>query len=231
MSRGVPCATTLAVADHRDAVGQQHSFERVVRDHHGGEAELVMQAAVILAQRVAGERVERAERLVHQHDLRARGDGARDADALPFAAGELRRQTVAMLGAIETHQLDQLVDARGDARVVPAEQLRRDRDVLRHRHVREQADALEHVADPPPQHDGIGGAHVLAFDAHGAAVGLGQPVDQAQQRGLAGAGRPDDGEEFALARRRATRDRAPCVRRRTTWRRPGTQSPPDVVRS
>ena len=41
------------------------------------------------------------------------------------------------------------------ARLVPAEQLRRDGDVLRHRHVREQADLLEHVADAPAQRDRV----------------------------------------------------------------------------
>ena len=52
--------------------------------------ELAVQRAVILAERVAGERIERAERLVHQHDLRPGGERAGDADALALAAGQLR---------------------------------------------------------------------------------------------------------------------------------------------
>ena len=39
---------------------------------------------------------------------------------------------------------------------------------------------------------------VLAFDRDRAGVGLDQPVDEPQQRGLAGTGAADDGEEFAL---------------------------------
>ena len=119
-------------------------------------------APVVLAERVAGERIERAERLVHQHDFRRGGERAGDADALAFAAGKLRGETVAVLVAVEAHERDQLVDPRGHPRVVPAEQLRRDRDVLRDRHVRKQADALEHVADAPPQRDRVGRLHVLA---------------------------------------------------------------------
>ena len=140
-----------AVADHRDAVGEQQRLQHVVGDHHAGQAELVVQPPVILAERVAGQRIERAERLVHQHDARLGRDGAGDADALAFAAGKLGGKTVAMLLAIETHQIEQRVDALGHPRLVPAEQLRRDRDVFRDRHVREQADALEHIADAAAQ--------------------------------------------------------------------------------
>ena len=43
--------------------------------------------------RVAHDRVDRAERLVHQHQRRVRGERARKADALALAAGELRRDS------------------------------------------------------------------------------------------------------------------------------------------
>ena len=39
---------------------------------------------------------------------------------------------------------------------------------------------------------------ILAVDRDTAGVGLDQPVGEPQQRGLAGAGAADDGEEFAL---------------------------------
>jgi hypothetical protein len=53
----------------------------------------------------------------------------------------------------------------------------------------------------PPEsceHHRIGGAHVIAFDMHGAGFALGQPVDEPQQRGLAGSRGADDGEEFSF---------------------------------
>ncbi len=64
--------------------------------------------------------------------------------------------------------------------------------------MRKQPAALEHIADAAAQRDRIDRADVLALDRDAAAVGLDQPVGQPQQRGLAGAGAADDGEEFAL---------------------------------
>ena len=64
--------------------------------------------------------------------------------------------------------------------------------------MRKQPAALKHIADPPPQQDRIDAPHVLAFDRDRAGVGLDQPVGEPQQRGLAGAGAADDGQEFAL---------------------------------
>ena len=55
-----------------------------------GEAEPVVQVAIGAAERVAGDRIERAERLVHQHQLRPRRQRPRDADPLRLAAGKLR---------------------------------------------------------------------------------------------------------------------------------------------
>ena len=104
-----------------------------------------------------------------------------------------------MLVAVETHERDQFVDPCGHPRVVPAHELGRDRDVLRDRHVREKPGALEHVADAPPERDRVGRPHVLAAHPHRASARVDQAVDQAQQRGLARAGRADNGEEFALA--------------------------------
>ena len=60
------------------------------------------------------------------------------------------------------------------------------------------AAALEHIADAAAQPDRIGRAHVRALDRDGARVGIDQPVGEPQQRGLAGAGAADDGEELAV---------------------------------
>ena len=68
--------------------------------------------AIVVAERVAGEGIERAERLVHQHDPRPRRERARDADALALAAGQFVRKAVAILRAVEPHQIEQFVDPR-----------------------------------------------------------------------------------------------------------------------
>ena len=51
----------------------------------------------LVLQPLAGDRVDRAERLVHQDHRRVGGEPAGDADALLLAAGELARVAVAVL--------------------------------------------------------------------------------------------------------------------------------------
>ena len=75
---------------------------------------LRVQFAKIVAERVAGEGIERAERLVHQHDPRLGRQRAGDADALALAAGQFMRKAVAVVRAVEPHQIEQLVDPRCD---------------------------------------------------------------------------------------------------------------------
>ena len=105
-----------SAAHHRDAVGEQDRLGHVVGDHDRGQPELAMQGAIIVAERIAGEGIERAERLVHQHDARPCRQRPRDADALALAAGQFMRQAVAVLRAVEPHQIEQFVDPRGNLR-------------------------------------------------------------------------------------------------------------------
>jgi hypothetical protein len=57
--------------------------------------------------------VERRDRLVADDQLRVHRQGARDADALPLAAGELVRKAVVVL-RVEADDLEQLLHARLD---------------------------------------------------------------------------------------------------------------------
>ena len=83
-----------------------------MRDEDDRLADLALQAQELVLQPLAVDRVDRAERLVHQHQRRVDRERARDADALALAAGELRRVAVARLGRVERDELEQLVDAR-----------------------------------------------------------------------------------------------------------------------
>ena len=74
-----------------------------------------LQAQELVLQALAVDRVDGAERLVHEHQRRVGGQGAGDADALALAAGELRGVAVARLGRVEPDELEQLVDAGADA--------------------------------------------------------------------------------------------------------------------
>ena len=99
--------------------------------------------------------------------------------------------------ARQAHEIEQLVHARGDGGAVPAQELGRDRDVLGDRQVREQPDLLEHIADAPAQLGGIDRRHLGVEDADRAGGRIDQPVDDLEQRRLAGPGFADDDEELA----------------------------------
>ena len=108
----------------------------------------------------------------------------------------------AMGGPVEPDQVDQLVDPAGDGGGVLAEQPGGDPDILGHGHVREQADALKDIANPAAQHDRVDGPDILAGDLDRTLARVDQPVNQAQQRGLAGAGWADDGQELPFSDRK-----------------------------
>jgi hypothetical protein len=57
-----------------------------------------MQGNEVVHEKLAGLRVERGERLVHEEDRGPHGECARDADALAHAAGELLRIGIGELG-------------------------------------------------------------------------------------------------------------------------------------
>src|SRR5438270_14049767 len=75
------------------------------------------------------------------------------------------------------------------------QQMRHDRDVLRHGHVREKPDRLNDVTDAPAQCRCFDGRNVVVTDEYAAFVGFDEPVDRAQQRALAAARRPQQYRE------------------------------------
>ncbi len=108
-----------ALVEHDDPVGQQQGLHDVVGDHDRGQAEPVVQRAVVAAEIVAGDRIERAERLVHQHDRRAGRQRPRHADPLALPSRKSRWQAVPDLRR-QGDQRQQGLGPRGDAALVPA---------------------------------------------------------------------------------------------------------------
>jgi len=143
--------------------------------------------------------VQRAGRLVEEHDLRMHREGARDGHALLLAAGELSRELGCLLG--DADALEQRHRLLLGLRLGLAEHLDRpERHILEDRQVREEVERLEDHADLGPQ---LGKALALrgqglAVDADLAAGDRLEPVDGAAQRRLARAGRPDDDDDLAL---------------------------------
>ena len=92
--RRVVLGEPAALAEDRDAVADLDRLVDVVRDEDDRLAQLLLQAQELVLEPRAHDRVDRAERLVHQHQRRVRGERAREADALALAAGELGREAL-----------------------------------------------------------------------------------------------------------------------------------------
>ena len=95
----MPTCSIAPVVHHDDPVGDRQRLLLVVGDENGGDAELLLQRANVLAQARADLRVERRQRLVEQQDLRARRERAGERDALLLAAGKLVGKTAGEFAA------------------------------------------------------------------------------------------------------------------------------------
>ena len=98
----------------------------------------------------AHDRVDRAERLVHQHHRRVGGQRPGHADPLLLAAGELGRIALGEL-RVQADPLEQLHRPRTGLALALPEQQRHGRDVVHDGAVREQSGVLDDVADAAAQ--------------------------------------------------------------------------------
>ena len=160
-------------------------------DEHDGDAAARPDREQLTLKLLAGERIERAERLVHQQDAGVVGEHARDGDALLHAARELVR--VAIGRALEPDQLHELVRDLVDLAARQPALARAEADVLAHRHPGEQRIVLEHHAAVA-----AGGCDALAVDEDLAGARLLKARNDAQHGGLAAAGSADQADELAL---------------------------------
>ena len=93
-------------------------------------AQPILNAAELDVQLGARERIERAERLVHQENRRIGRQRARDADALPLSAGQLVGPALREAAVVEADQLEHLAHARVDPFGRPPLEPRHDGDVV-----------------------------------------------------------------------------------------------------
>ena len=91
---------------HHDPVGEEHGLGDRVGDEEDGGAGLGADPHQLVLHPLAGDLVERAERLVHQQQPRALGERPGDRDPLLHAAGELVGVALGEVG--EADQLEQL---------------------------------------------------------------------------------------------------------------------------
>jgi hypothetical protein len=165
-------------------------------DQHDRGAELAPHLPQHLHHLLAVAGVQGRGRLVAQQDPGLGRERPGDRDALLLPAGELRGVLVAVVG--HPHELEHL------QRPLPAASAlepQRQRDVGERGRVREQVELLEHHADVAPTGALRAGGQrieILAGHEHGAGGGGLEVVDQAQQRGLAGAGLAHDPDHLVL---------------------------------
>ena len=135
-----------AGAEDRDAVAEPYRLVDVVRDEDDGLVQLLLEPEQFVLELGADDRVDRAERLVHEQHRRVGGERPGDADALLLAAGELVRVAAAGLGG-EADGFEEFGRAGPCLAAAVAEQQRHGGDVVEHRTVREEARLLDDVPD------------------------------------------------------------------------------------
>jgi hypothetical protein len=168
-----------------------------VGDEHDGLVEVALQPDRLLLEFGSHDRVDGAERLVHQEDVGVRCQPARDADALLLASRELARVAVRDV-AVESDGVEQLEGLLTCDLARHAVEHGHGGHVVDDGEMREQARVLHDVADRAAQCDGLAVENALAVDLDGAGARVDHAVDHAQQGGLAAAGGAD--EHRGLAR-------------------------------
>ena len=185
-----------AVGHQENLVGEINRLIDVMGDHERGLSGLETNAAHLVLQRAARQRIQRRERLVHQHDFRRDRERTRDADALLHAAGQFGRALV--LRSSQPDQVDELLRMRLHLGAVPVAPFRGYGigDVAEHGAPRQQRVALE-------DHRAVeaGALDRLPVDDDGALARLVEPGQDVQHGGLAAAGVADHAAEFAAPHR------------------------------
>src|ERR1017187_858985 len=173
---------------------------RVVRHHHHGLAEFLVQAHQNGEHFERGRGVQVAGGLVGQNQRRVGDDGARHSDTLLLAAGKLSRQV--MQSIAEAHQGERgggVLDALG---LLQIRELERKLDIFQRGEHRYEVELLEDEADvfvaPVGDLAVVELAQGVAQDADLTAGGPVHGGDQVQQRGLAGAGWAHQRHELAF---------------------------------
>ncbi len=197
-----------AVLHHRDVAGQRQRLDLVVGDVDRGDAELALQPLELVAQRLAQLGVEVGQRLVEQQQRRLDDERPGQREALLLAAGELGGLTLGVRG--ELHRLQHPVHALPisflPGRSAALAHLQREGDVVEDRHVRPDGVGLEHHAEAALVGRDVDRADAVTLAENSGRSptvmrpesGLLQAGDRAQRRGLAAAGRAEQGEHLAL---------------------------------
>src|SRR5271166_2274591 len=172
-----------APGEHHDGIRQVNGFADAVGDEQHGRAGLGADVEQEILHLHAGELVERAERLIHQEELRTVDQGAAQRYALLHPARELAR-----IGLLESGEPDhgkELQRALARCAAVLAADFHGKQHVPKHRAPRHQVALLKGDAEIRlPLGDGA------SVDLNDAAGGANEAADNSQERRLSAPARP-----------------------------------------
>ena len=184
-----------AIVHQRDAVGHQHGFFRIVRDHQGGGAGFLKQAGGIGAYMVAKPHVKARERLVQQHHARFRRHRPGQRHALLLAAGKRMRIAVRRPGHADPFKrLPRRRPALDQRQLGKAES-----DVVDRLEMGKQGEILEHQADVAGLrgHQDVRADDLAPVDQHAAPLRRLQAGGDPEDRRLAAARRTQQAQNLA----------------------------------
>ena len=178
-------------------------FLLIVGHKDAGDVNVIVQAPKPRAQLLTHLGVERAEGFVEQEHFGLHGQGARQSHALPLSSGKLRREAVGE--RLQLDKLQKLVHLGADHFAGGPLALgfhgEAEGHVIENGHVAKQRVMLKHKT-----HAALPRVAFRAFlfiENHRAAVRVLKAGDDPQQRRLAGTGRAQKGDEFAIGNEQA----------------------------
>src|SRR5580700_11639419 len=172
-------------------------------DKHDGLFQTRCQLAKFPLQLGASYGVQSAKGLVHKQNGRIGRKGSRHTHPLALSAGKLAGLSRGKFGSVEANQFQHLPDTFTDARLRPGFQPRYHGHVLLYGPVREKADVLNYVADPPSEADGVPGELRTALHKDFTRRGLEQAVNQFKGGGFARSTAPQENQCFARSHLKA----------------------------
>ena len=181
----------MPAVQHRHAVAQIECLLLLVRDEYGGDADPPDHLAQLAPRALAQRRIEIRQRLIEQQHARLGGERARKCDALLLSARELMH--LAPLESREIHEGQRCRDFGLDRSLLPAP-CQSERDVAADVELGKQGVVLKDHPEAAPcrRHS----RNRLIRDRDAAAVRGLEAREEAQHRGLAAAGRAEQGEDF-----------------------------------
>ena len=190
-----------AFVDEDDAVGDFEGLVLVVRNENRGESCAVVEFTEPAAQIFTNLSVERTKGLVQQEHLGAVGQSASECDPLALTSGKLCGK--AFLVAFQLNGAQEFTHPFADGRFRRAlgarEHPKGKGDVLIHIHVIEERVVLENEACLALVGGEAGDIAAMEENVPIAGIGEFQAGNDTEQRRLARAAWPKEGDEFALA--------------------------------